>query len=102
MSIELGNLDRYENIMAAGWIKDLESSDSRIHKEKTIEKALMASNLGSADAQIFLYNCYQAYNAFYTFNVKQVPDTKRAHWSSQSLAQILGLVRRPAHTWHHW
>ncbi len=61
--------------MAAGWIRDLESSDSRIHKEKTIEKALMAAKLGSSDAQIFLFNCYQAYNPFYTFNVRQVPET---------------------------
>lgn len=62
--------------MAAGWITDLESSDSRIHKEKVIEKALMAAKLGSADAQAFLFNCYQAYNPFYTFNVKQVPETE--------------------------
>jgi DNA ligase-1 len=69
------NDSRYTGIMAAGWIRDLESSDSRIHKEKTIEKALMASKLGSADAQVFLFNCYQAYNPYYTFNVKQVPET---------------------------
>jgi len=62
--------------MAAGWIRDLESSDSRIHKEKTIEKALMASKLGSADAQAFLFNCYQAYNPFYVFGVRQVPETE--------------------------
>ncbi len=62
--------------MAAGWIRDLESSDSRIHKEKTIEKALMASKLGSADAQAFLFNCYQAYNPFYVFGVRQVPETQ--------------------------
>ena len=67
---------RFDGVMAAGWIRDLESSDSRIHKEKVIEKALMAAKLGSADAQAFLFNCFQAYNPFYTFNVKQVPDTK--------------------------
>jgi DNA ligase-1 len=67
---------RFDGVMAAGWIRDLESSDSRIHKEKVIEKALMASKLGSADAQAFLFNCFQAYNPFYTFNVKQVPDTQ--------------------------
>jgi len=61
--------------MAAGWIRDLESSDSRIHKEKTIEKALMAAKLGSTDAQCFLFNCYQAYNPFYAFNMRQVPET---------------------------
>ena len=69
------NDERFCGTMAAGWIQDLERSDSRIHKEKVIEKALMASKLGSADAQVFLFNCYQAYNPFYTFNVKQVPET---------------------------
>jgi len=44
---------RFDGVMAAGWVRDLESSDSRIHKEKVIEKALMASKLGSADAQAF-------------------------------------------------
>jgi len=67
---------RFNGIMAAGWIRDLESSDSRIHKEKTIEKALMASQLGSADAQAFLFNCYQAYNPFYVFGIRQVPETE--------------------------
>jgi DNA ligase-1 len=67
--------ERFNGTMAAGWIRDLESSDSRIHKEKTIEKALMAAKLGSADAQCFLFNCYQAYNPFYTFNIRQVPET---------------------------
>ena len=67
---------RFDGVMAAGWIRDLESSDSRIHKEKVIEKALMAAKLGSSDAQAFLFNCFQAYNPFYTFNVKQVPDTQ--------------------------
>jgi DNA ligase-1 len=67
--------DRFGGVMAAGWIRDLASSDSRLHKEKVIEKALMAAKLGSSDAQCFLFNCYQAYNPFYTFNVKQVPET---------------------------
>ena len=67
--------ERFDGVVAAGWIRDLESSDSRIHKEKTIEKALMAAKLGSADAQCFLFNCYQAYNPFYTFNIRQVPET---------------------------
>jgi len=70
------NAERFRGTMSAGWIRDLESSDSRIHKEKVIEKALMAAKLGSADAQAFLFNCYQAYNPFYTFNVKQVPETE--------------------------
>ena len=61
--------------LAADWIRDLESSDSRIHKERVIEKALMASKLGSSNAQCFLFNCYQAYNPYYVFGVKKVPET---------------------------
>ena len=61
--------------MAADWIQDLESSDSRLHKERVIEKALIAAKLGSASAQCFLYNCYQTYNPFYVFGVRQVPET---------------------------
>ena len=61
--------------LSSDWIKDLESSDSRLHKERVIEKALMAAKLGSANAQSFLFNCYLAYNPFYTYNIKQVPET---------------------------
>lgn len=61
--------------MAADWIRDLEASDSRLHKEAVIEKALVASRLGSASAQCFLYNCYLAYNPYYVYGVKKVPET---------------------------
>jgi len=67
--------ESFNGVMAAGWIRDLESSDSRLHKEAVIGKALMAAKLGSADAQCFLFNAYQAYNPYYTFNVRQVPET---------------------------
>lgn len=62
--------------MAADWIRDLESSDSRLHKEQVIDKALMAARLGSSEAQCFLFNCYQAYNPYFTFNVRQVPESE--------------------------
>lgn len=74
MDAKMFDPSRCEGVMSAGWIRDLESSDSRIHKEKVIEKALMAARLGSADAQAFLFNCYQAYNPYYTFHIKQVPE----------------------------
>lgn len=67
--------EKFLGVMSAGWIRELEQSDSRIHKEKVIEKALMAAKLGSADAQAFLFNCYQAYNPFHVFHVRQVPET---------------------------
>ena len=62
--------------VAADWINDLESNNSRTHKERVIEKALIASQLGSASAQCFLYNCYLAYNPFYVYYIKQVPETQ--------------------------
>jgi DNA ligase 1 len=62
--------------LAADWIRDLESSDSRLHKERVIEKALMAAKLGSANAQCFLFNCYEAYNPFHVFGVRQVAETE--------------------------
>jgi DNA ligase-1 len=62
--------------LAADWIRDLESDNSRLHKEAVIGKALMAATLGSANAQCFLFNCYQAYNPYYVFNVKKVPETE--------------------------
>jgi DNA ligase-1 len=67
--------ERFDGQVASGWIRDLESSDSRIHKEKVIEKALMAAKLGSSDAQAFLFNCYEAYNPYHVFGVRQVPET---------------------------
>ena len=84
-SIDYSN-EQFQGLkLAADWIRDLESSDSRIHKEKVIEKALMAAKLGSANAQCFLFNCYQAYNPFFVFGVRQVPETiglehKRNPW----------------------
>jgi DNA ligase-1 len=62
--------------LAADWIRDLESDNSRLHKEAVIEKALMAAKLGSANAQCFLFNCYQAYNPYHVFGVKKVPETE--------------------------
>jgi DNA ligase 1 len=66
----------YTGIMAADWIRDLESSDSRIYKEQVIEKALLAARLGSASAQCFLYNCFLALNPYFVYGVKQVPESK--------------------------
>ena len=76
MSIDYTSEQFNEIKVAADWIRDLESSDSRLHKESVIEKALMAAKLGSANAQCFLFNCYQAYNPYYVFGVKKVPETE--------------------------
>jgi DNA ligase-1 len=78
--------------VAADWIRDLESSDSRLHKEKVIEKALMASKLGSANAQCFLFNCYQAYNPYYTFHVRQVPESEGIEHAENPWPVFWGLL----------
>jgi DNA ligase 1 len=78
--------------VAADWIRDLESSDSRLHKERVIEKALMAAKLGSANAQCFLFNCYQAYNPFYTFHVRQVPESKGIEYAANPWPRFWALL----------
>lgn len=75
VTINISSTDFEGLIVAADWIRDLESSDSRLHKQSVIEKALVAARLGSTSAQCFLYNCYQAYNPYYVFGVRQVPET---------------------------
>ena len=74
--IDFNSNEFQEHLVVADWVRDLESSDSRLHKERVIEKALMASKLGSAGAQGFLFNCYLAYNPFYVYNVRQVAETE--------------------------
>lgn len=61
--------------MAADWIRDLQQSSSRSHKERVIERALIAHRLGSSSAECFLYNCYLAYNPD-QYKCKRVPITK--------------------------
>ena len=84
--------EQFEGIkLAADWIRDLKSSDSRLHKESVIEKALMAAKLGSTNAQCFLFNCYQAYNPYYVFGVKKVPETQGLDHMSNPWPKFWGL-----------
>lgn len=61
--------------MSASWIKLLNQSDSRLHKEDVIRQALEAALLGSVNAQIFLGLAKACYNPFVVFGIKQVPVT---------------------------
>ena len=61
--------------MSASWIRKLNESDSRLHKEDVILQALEASVLGSVNAKIFLGFTKACYNPYVTFGVRQVPDT---------------------------
>jgi DNA ligase-1 len=52
----------------------------------------MASKLGSANAQCFLFNCYQAYNPFYVFGVKQIPETQGIEHAANPWPQFWALL----------
>ena len=70
------NNTKFNGLNVSGkWISRLESTNSRNEKEQILEQALMFANLGSEDADAFLYNCYLTYNPFFVFNIKQVPTT---------------------------
>lgn len=61
--------------MSASWIQKLNESDSRLHKEDVIRQALEAATLGSTNAINFLTLTKVCYNPYYTFGVKQIPNT---------------------------
>lgn len=61
--------------MSASWIKKLNESDSRLHKEDVLKQALEAAILGSTNAQMFLGFTKATYNPYVTFGVRKVPDT---------------------------
>jgi DNA ligase-1 len=61
--------------MSASWIKKLNESDSRLHKEDVVKQALEASVLGSTNAINFLSFTKACYNPYVTFGIKQIPDT---------------------------
>jgi len=61
--------------MTASWIKKLNESDSRLHKEDVLKQALEACVLGSINAQTFLGLAKACYNPYVTFGVRKVPDT---------------------------
>lgn len=93
--VHITNLESsaFEGIsVAADWIQDLKSSNSRKYKEKIIERALIASRLGSSSAQCFLYNCYLAYNPFYDYNVKNVPKTENLADRENPWIEFWGLL----------
>ena len=61
--------------MSASWIKKLQESDSRLHKENVLKQAREAATIGSINAQMFLGLLKACYNPYTTFGVKKVPDT---------------------------
>lgn len=66
---------KYQGVDIAAWITRIGSDNGRLQKERVLEEALTATILGSTDAEAFLATCYLAYNPFFTFNIRQVPET---------------------------
>ena len=61
--------------MSSSWVKKLNESTSRTHKEDVLLQALEAATLGSVNAQMFLGLTKACYNPFVVFGVRKVPDT---------------------------
>jgi len=61
--------------MSSSWIKKLNESESRLHKEDVLKQALEAATLGSSNAINFLTLAKITYNPYVTFGVKQIPAT---------------------------
>lgn len=62
--------------MSASFIRDLNRTNSKLDKEETLKKILMAANLGSITSQRFLRLYSLTYNNFVVFGVRQIPETK--------------------------
>lgn len=62
--------------MSASWVKKLNESDSRLHKEDVVRQALEAATLGSTNAINFLKLVRACYDPFTTYGVKQINNTK--------------------------
>jgi DNA ligase-1 len=63
------------NIMSAGWIKKLNESNSKLHKEDVFKQAYESAILGSKNADTFLTLVNMCYDPMITFGVKQMPAT---------------------------
>ena len=61
--------------MGANWVRKLNESDSRLHKEDVLRQALEAATLGDYGSDVFLSLLRACYDPFVTFGIKQVPET---------------------------
>jgi DNA ligase 1 len=66
---------KFDGLDIAGFVEDLNDSQSRLHKEDIIASALMASSKCNT-SQAFLFTCRLAYDPFLVFGVKKIPTTK--------------------------
>lgn len=62
--------------MSSAYINELNESDSRLHKEEVLSKALVAAKLGNEISKRFLWGLNRCYDPYIVFNVKQIPSTE--------------------------
>ena len=61
--------------MSSNWIRKLNESNSKLHKEDVFKQALSFATLGDNNSHRFLTLVNYCYNPMITFGVKQVPET---------------------------
>ena len=80
--------------MTAYYIKKLNESDSRIHKEQVLEQALAYSELGEDNSIWFLTLLNLAYNPYVTFGVKKTPVTEGITGAVNPWSELLQLLHK--------
>lgn len=76
------------------WIRKINESNSRLHKEDVIRQALEAATLGAKDADAFLGLAWHAYNPYETFHIKKVPTTKNYTNKSNDIQDFINFLDR--------
>lgn len=61
--------------MSSSWVRRLNESNSKLHKEDIFKQALSLATLGDINADRFLTLVQYCYNPMVTFGVKQIPET---------------------------
>ncbi len=61
--------------MSASFITQLNEDNGRLHKEDVLKQALTAAKLGSEVAIRFLQGLKFCYNPYFTYGVKQIPES---------------------------
>lgn len=80
--------------MSGLWIKRLNESDSRIHKENVLAEALAMAKLGDSMCDNFLKLASDAYNPFVTFGLKQVPESVNIDGAENPWGEFNSLLRQ--------
>lgn len=82
--------------MSQLWIDELNSSDSRLHKEEVLKRALSMTILGDESSIRFLRLLKMCYNPFVTFGFRQVPSTSGITGADNPWSEFESLLNKLA------